>query len=120
MAYQSGRDPRTDPYRADPTLHPGARPHELGRGGASARAGWVAAIIVLVLLGAIVLAGMAGDEPVGVDAPAAVPAPAADPAANPATDPAASPPAQPGTDLAPAAPAPAPATDPAPAPAPVE
>jgi hypothetical protein len=94
MAYQSGHEHRTDPYRTDPYGHPGARPHELGTAGASSRAGWVAGVILLVFLGLIVLGAMVGGGRDATDAPPAATASGADPAAMPT--------AQYGTDVAPA------------------
>jgi hypothetical protein len=99
MAYQSGQERRTDPYRTDPYGHPGVRPHELGTAQASSRAGWVVGVILLVLIGLIVLGAMAGGGPDATDAPPA--------ATAPATAPATITPSQPGTDMTPA-PAPAP------------
>jgi hypothetical protein len=84
MAYQSGQERRTDPYRTDRYGNPGTRPHELGTVGASSRAGWIVGIILLVLLGLIVLGAMAGGgQDGGTDVPPAVTAPAIDPAVMP-------------------------------------
>ncbi len=60
----------------------GPRPHELGDVGASSRAGWVAAVVLLAFLGSIVIAAATGGGPDTDDA-GAVSAPATDPVGVP-------------------------------------
>jgi hypothetical protein len=87
-----------DRNRYDPYAPPTSRPYEMDSGGGTSKAGLIAALLLIVLFGFILVGGSMGSDPAADDATPAVTAPATDPAANTGANPSADPQMNPAGD----------------------